>query len=188
MAKILVTGSKGTLGKYVKASFKNSSYELFATDRRSLDVTDGQLVKDFILKSKPDFPKNIDKQKLLPEIENFYKKQFWDTLRLDEIKAQDIAEEIYDTGVNMGEKTAVKIVQEACNLLNRDGKDYPELEVDGVIGKNTVNTINNHPYPKTLYNLLNFLQAERYIEICRKNRTQEVFMRGWLNTRIISKN
>jgi len=140
------------------------------------------------LKSKPDFPKNIDKQKLLPEIENFYKKQFWDTLRLDEIKAQDIAEEIYDTGVNMGEKTAVKIVQEACNLLNRDGKDYPELEVDGVIGKNTVNTINNHPYPKTLYNLLNFLQAERYIEICRKNRTQEVFMRGWLNTRIISKN
>lgn len=55
MAKILVTGSRGTLGKYVKASFKNSSYELFATDRRSLDVTDGQLVKDFILKSKPDF-------------------------------------------------------------------------------------------------------------------------------------
>lgn len=138
-------------------------------------------------KNDGGFPKNIDKNKLLPHIETFYKTQFWDVMKLDDIKDQDIAEEIYDTGVNTGTRTAVKMAQEACNLLNRQGKDYPDIEVDGIIGKNTINTINNHPFPTTLFNLLNYLQAEKYVEICRKNPTQEVFMRGWLNTRVISK-
>lgn len=138
-------------------------------------------------KKQPGFPKNIEKSKLISHIETFYKVNFWDDMRLDEITNQDIAEEIYDTGVNMGPSVSIKLAQEACNLLNRQGKDYPDIEQDGIIGKNTIKTINNHPHPTTLFNLLNFLQAERYINICRKNRSQEVFMRGWLNQRVISK-
>jgi lysozyme family protein len=138
-------------------------------------------------KTEAGFPKNIPDAELDTYVESFYKAQFWDTLKLDELNNQDIAEELYDTGVNMGTSRAAKIVQEACNLLNNRGKLYADIEVDGIVGKGTIGCINNHPYPDLLFNLLNMLQAERYIEICRKDPSQEVFMRGWLSQRVITK-
>ena len=38
---------------------------------------------------------------------DFYKKEFWDKARLDEVNSQKIAEEIFIFGVNVGIKTAV---------------------------------------------------------------------------------
>ena len=144
-------------------------------------------VKIDAAKMLKDFPSNIDHSELESAVSSFYKEQFWDNLRLDEVNSQDIAEELYDTGVNMGIDRAGRIVQEACNLLNNRGKLYAEIDVDGDIGKDTLKTINNHPHPALLFNLLNMLQAERYIEICRKDPSQEVFMRGWLSQRVITK-
>ena len=38
---------------------------------------------------------------------DFYKEEFWDKARLDEVKSQKIADEIFIFGVNVGMKTAV---------------------------------------------------------------------------------
>lgn len=125
-------------------------------------------------------PKNLKYPYLEDEVTNFYKTQFWDSMKLDNINDQDIANELFDTGVNMGIPIASKMIQEACNLLNKQGKSYPDIDVDGIIGKNSLKTINEHPDKRKLYNLLNVLQGSRYVELTRKTPSQEVFLNGWL--------
>lgn len=138
-------------------------------------------------KESTNFPKNIKDAELDIYVQKFYKENFWDKMSLTSIKDQDIAEEVFDTAVNMGTVTAIKMLQRACNLLNSNGKLYKELEIDGKIGSNTIGVVNGHPHPKTLFNLLNILQGARYVELATNSPSQEVFMRGWLNTRVITR-
>ena len=51
-----------------------------------------------------------------------YKLDYWDVNRLDAIINQDIANRLFDIGVNSGVGTAAKTLQEALNLTNRNCK------------------------------------------------------------------
>lgn len=113
-------------------------------------------------------------------VERFYRANFWDRISLTSFTNQRIANELYDTGVNMHPKTAIMLLQKALNLLNRNGQLYEDIVVDGLIGMKTLTLTNNHPYPDSLLKLLNGLQLSRYVEICEKDPTQEEFLRGWL--------
>lgn len=134
------------------------------------------------------FPKNIVHESLDVHVQKFYKDNFWDKIRLSEIENQDIAEEVFDTGVNMSTNMSVRILQRACNLLNKQGKLYKDITVDGKMGADTLGAVNKNPNPNTLYKLLNILQGARYAEIAEKNPSQEVFMLGWLNQRVVIRN
>lgn len=113
-------------------------------------------------------------------VERFYKAEFWDKLRLDEIRNQSIANEAFDTGVNMGTQRAGKFLQEGCNLTSRNGRDYGLLVIDGAVGPKTISTVNSHPRPSNLFNTMNILQGMHYVEDCRKNPEQQTFFNGWL--------
>ena len=52
--KILITGAKGQLGKKI-AEILGSKHDLILTDYDNMDITDINIVKDFIEKQKPDF-------------------------------------------------------------------------------------------------------------------------------------
>jgi lysozyme family protein len=62
----------------------------------------------------------------------FYKQEFWDRLRGDEINAQDIANEIYDDAINTGIGSAIKKAQSIMQL--------PAI---GVMNDETIFLINN---------------------------------------------
>lgn len=113
-------------------------------------------------------------------VEYFYKRYFWDVNKLDDIIFQDIAEELFDTGVNMGVRTAAKFLQKSINLLNRDQKNYENISVDGVIGPKTLTLINNSKDFKSLLKTMNGFQFMKYVNICLNNPSQEKFFRGWL--------
>ena len=57
-----------------------------------------------------------------------YKRLYWLRPRLDEVvkRTDRIAEELFDTGVNMGPSVAVTFLQRALTALNRSGEDYPD--------------------------------------------------------------
>lgn len=119
-------------------------------------------------------------------VEDFYKKKFWDNMKGDNIPDQAIADQLFDLGVNMGTGTVVKFLQEGLNLLNRNQKDYPDIAVDGGLGTKTLETLdmfleleNNNP--AYLLKMMGLLQGNRYIEIMKRDPTQQVFARGWLN-------
>lgn len=122
-----------------------------------------------------------NEQKIIDDMEfKFYQANFWDRIGLSSINNQKIANELYDTGVNAHPRKAIRFLQTALNLLNRNGILYPDIPVDEILGTKTLALTNNHPYPDALLKLLNGLQLSYYIAICEKDPSQEEFLRGWL--------
>lgn len=139
-----------------------------------------KLVDEF--KTKPNFPKNAESDPVLKQkADAFYKLNFWDSMKLDEIRSQNIANELFDTGVNMGVSTAAKMLQDALNFANRRGRLFPNLAVDGVIGRASLSAINglNDKDTAFIFNVLNVLQGYRYFNIAKVDESQEDFARGW---------
>ena len=63
-------------------------------------------------KKKSNFPKNLDSDKKLQElVKDCYKKNYWNPVWGDKIKNQKVANEIYDTAVNMGVAMSIKLSQ-----------------------------------------------------------------------------
>lgn len=60
------------------------------------------------------------------EIKNIYKNKYWDKLYLDNLNSQKIAEELFDTAVNMGVSVAIKILQNSLRVKT-DGKMSNDL-------------------------------------------------------------
>lgn len=138
-----------------------------------------------------EYPKMLDKSsELQNEVKNFYKENYWDVNRLDEIKNQNVANEIFDTGVNMGGKRAAKFLQEALNYLNRNQLLYDDLIVDGSVGSKTFNALNillKNNEENIILKIMNVLQGMHYLNYMKENLTQEKYARGWFNRVIIYK-
>lgn len=133
-------------------------------------------------KSSPNFPKSLDSDNSLQTaVKAIYKTKYWDCYKADTINNQEIANELFDTGVNQGTFVAGKYLQEALNILNRNQKDYPDLKEDGIVGNATLSILNSHKNPKGILKTLNGLQFMRYFDICKKDPTQEIYFNGWLN-------
>lgn len=135
-----------------------------------------------LCRSKPNFPKSLDSDNSLQTaVKDLYKKRYWDCYNADQISNQDIASEIFDSGVNMGIAVAAKYLQQALNLLNRNQQDHADLKEDGVIGSVTLSILNSHKNPKGILKTLNGLQFMKYYNICQKDPSQEKFFNGWLS-------
>ena len=136
------------------------------------------------LKTSSGFPKILMfSVELRKHILEFYKENFWDKVGGDKIADGKIAYELMDTAINQGIKNAVRDVQRSLNLLNNQGKFGEDIEVDGFIGKETIDAINSYPFPWAISSSINGFQFNRYVAITEKNPSQEKFFRGWL-TRI----
>lgn len=103
-----------------------------------------------------------------------YRKYYWDALHLNNFRSQAVANELFDTGVNMGIGTSAKFLQESCNLLG-----HIPLKVDGRIGPLTINA-SDRINSVILLKCLNGLQFEKYRKIIRLHPRQKVFFKGWL--------
>lgn len=106
-----------------------------------------------------------------------------------------VAEEMFDTGVNMGVDGELpqKWLQRSLNLCNRRGQDYPDVTVDGDIGPATLDALRELIAKRTPYGAeqlllknLNGFQWERYRDITEAitNSPQEEFFCGWIANRI----
>lgn len=132
------------------------------------------------MKSQPNFPKNLESSKELldavPEVYAWY----WNSIAGDKLDDQLIADELFDTGVNTGPSTAIRIAQQALNFLNKNGYEFADMEVDGKMGPKTISLLNGYKYERSLLKALNALQGHHYINLVIKDSTQEKFFRGWL--------
>lgn len=137
------------------------------------------------LKDEINFPKNIDSDFMYQYVENFYSENFFIPLKLDEIHSNDVAMEIFDTAVNCGKSKAIKILQRALNLLNKNEKLFDDLKIDGSIGNKTIQATNEilrfTNGASKLIKALNGLQFMHYVEITEKNPVYEKYFNGWLN-------
>lgn len=124
---------------------------------------------------------------------NVYEIEYWDKLHLDAIFeiSPHIADKLFDQGVNCGVGRAAKWFQRSLKSFNRRGRDYPDITVDGKIGKATtdalkafiakrgkVGAVNN-----TLRAIIS-LQGAHYITISEDREENEDFTYGWFDSRL----
>ena len=114
---------------------------------------------------------NLDIRNLTEQqARDIYKRDYWDRVRGDDITSQLIAENMFDTAVNMGVRTTSRLVQ---NMLDID-------PADGIIGSASLGVINQQTENEFMANFT-LVKIGYYASICNKDRTQSKFLLGWVN-------
>ena len=101
-----------------------------------------------------------------------------------------IAEEMIDTGVNMGVSHPGAWLQRVLNVMNNQGKLYPPLSVDGKIGNVTISALQivlkhrGKDGETVILRALNCLQGARYLDITENRGANAAFFFGWMLNRV----
>ena len=102
-------------------------------------------------------------------VEAFYKKEFWDKARLDEVVSQQVANEIFVAGVNMGMKKAVMLAQKLVGV-----------PADGLVGPKTLKAIN--AFDDAVFDeMYDMLEIDHYEMIIAANPSKRIYAKGWRN-------
>lgn len=101
-------------------------------------------------------------------VQVFYKVNFWDTARLDEITDQRVATWIFDHAVNGGAR-GIKWIQEAVGVV-----------ADGQIGQKSIAAINSAD-PLTLLESARNIAVNYRLEKVKKDPSQKQFLHSWLS-------
>jgi lysozyme family protein len=118
--------------------------------------------------------------------------RYWNQPKLDLVQSYSdmIAEKLLEIGINMGQATGIGFLQRALNVLNASATLYPDIAVDGGIGKMTLYCLKaylDHRGFEGEHALLEMLRAQqsvRYIVLAEKNVKLETFEYGWQHNRV----
>lgn len=111
---------------------------------------------------------SIDIKKMtLQEAKVVYFKKYWLAAKCDRLQTP-LAEVHFDAAVNHGVGRAAKLLQESLGV-----------DVDGVIGPNTLNVINSSN-PFDLARKQNKIRKQFFKSIVERKPSQAVFLEGWL--------
>lgn len=122
-----------------------------------------------------------------------YLKEFWINPKLDQIDAIDsqLAYRLYDWGVTSSPRRSIAALQRALNVLNNQGKDWPDMVVDGIIGPATLSALRalvskrGADGLRVIRGMVQSQQSMYYMEIAERNPSQEIFEYGWQLNRAI---
>lgn len=131
-----------------------------------------------------DMPRSVAKQ--------IYIERYWVAPGFVHINDHSaaVAEELLDTGVNMGTGVAGRFLQRALNAFNLEAKTYPDITVDGAVGRMTIAALRAFLAHRgkdghlVLVRALNAQQGERYLQIAEGRPSQEAFTFGWFLHRV----
>ena len=116
----------------------------------------------------------------------FYKEEFWDRIKGDELSEidEDLACEVFDMAVNMGVRGAIKNLQKAVNLTYQNFIDaMEEIAEDGILGKVTLSKVKELKEHELIVEMIEYfrkLRALKYAKIVKNNPNQAVFIEGWI--------
>ena len=110
-----------------------------------------------------------DDPRVMLLIHALYRHRYWDVVLGDEIHNEDVALLVFSCAVLSGARTSATLAQRAC-----------EATVDGFIGRETLKKM-NAINPETFILRFTLYRINRYREIVQKDRSQGVFLLGWLN-------
>lgn len=117
-----------------------------------------------------------------------YHREYFVRPGLDKIllRSPEVATEMFDTGVNMGQAIAVKFLQRALSLLGDRA-----LVQDGQLGPATLGALDAFMGRRglegelVLVRMLNCFQGARYAEITENRPANKAFVYGWFLNRVV---
>lgn len=118
---------------------------------------------------------------------DIYLRQYYIKPRFDEVALRypRVADELFDTGINMGQSVAAGFLQRALNV-----QEGIEVVADGALGSGSLAALDKFKGKRGaagevwLLKALDALQGERYIELAEKRQANEAFVYGWISNRI----
>lgn len=119
--------------------------------------------------SKKSYP-DIDIKNLTEnEAKTIYKQDYWNKLKADGIESQNVASALFDTAVNMGVKTASKMIQSCV-----------DTQTDGFVGAKSLKAI-NATNEELLLLRFKLAKIARYAYITEKRPANKKYLLGWIN-------
>lgn len=115
--------------------------------------------------------KFVDAGQPVPDqlVVDLYREEFWMPIRGAAIVRQPVAEALFSYSVNAGVKPAVKLAQQACSVT-----------ADGIVGNVTLYALNSAD-PDHFLARFALARIKHRVEVCTRDRSQMVFLLGWLN-------
>ena len=117
--------------------------------------------------TKRFYPKVDIKNLTVKKAKEIYRKDYWDKNRVESLP-QELWHIFFDMCVNMGRRTAVKVLQRAA--VNR-GRD---IEVDGGLGPATIGALKGVELDRVRAYRVKF-----YVDLITSKPEQEKFFLGW---------
>ena len=127
--------------------------------------------------SQRSHPELIISKLTREEAVKIYCTQYWLKPKLDQIIDDAVAGKIFDLGVNLGQRRAIRILQKS---INRSHTFEDKLKTDGILGPLTLSAVNNHAKPKHLLNIIKTVAVKKYCDIDRGGR----YLKGWIRRAI----
>jgi lysozyme family protein len=106
-------------------------------------------------------------------VSSFYATHFW-TQWLASLQSDEVAKRVFDAGVNMGSRTAARLLQGAVNDCGGS------LAVDGQLGPLSLTAVNSVD-PAMLVAAFCARRAAHYDEIVAAKPADEEYLAGWLS-------
>lgn len=126
------------------------------------------------------------------EAEAIYRRLYWERpgfARLAKF-APSVAQELFDSGVNLGPAAAISFLKRALNAMNRNGADYADVDAVPLIDDASLAALQSFLAKRgpageaVLLKALDALQGERYVHIAETRPVNEAFLYGWFARRI----
>lgn len=126
--KIAFKRTGGFEGGWVNDPNDSGKETAFGISRRYHPTWAGWRIVDE-QKQKANFPRNLSQRKheLDPLIERFYRENFWNPIWGDKIRIQEVANTVYDFGVNAGVSKSIRINEKQFGLPETGRMSYPLL-------------------------------------------------------------
>ena len=117
--------------------------------------------------TKRFYPELNIKELTIEKAKEIYKKDYWDRNRVESLP-QNLWHIYFDMCVNMGKRTAVKVLQRAANNKGRN------IDVDGGLGPATIGALKGVETER-----VRSYRVKYYVDLINKRPEQEKFYLGW---------
>jgi lysozyme family protein len=111
-----------------------------------------------------------DSAQLTALVLDFYRSQFWDKIKGDQMLSQAVADFSLDYAVNTDVSTAIKLLQMAVGVT-----------VDGVMDEKTLLPLNRVSKDRFASSVM-LAKITRYANISKRDPSQRKFVEGWINS------
>ena len=163
---------------FIEGGYANDSYD--SGGKTQYGITEAVARSNGYRGHMRDLP--MDKAKAI------YIKKYWNKLNLGDIVkiAPRVAEELFDTAVNMGTGRAGRFLQRSLNVFGKDAK----LTVDGAVGPKTIKALKKFIDKRggygdiVLTRALDSLQGSFYITLAERRIKDKRFIYGWFKNRV----
>jgi lysozyme family protein len=129
-------------------------------------------------------------RKLKEKVREFFKQTYWDRFQGDRIPDQEVAEELFESAVELGVRRAVIGLQKVLNTLNPGGASRGRVVEDGRLGPVTLSALESLiEIEGTSYLLkaMRILQALHYIDRIKRSSGRDQYARDWLGKLVVAR-